>query len=206
MRKGVKYILGSALAIIVGYNSVNFRPLDEKLSENNDTVFDADAFVNEIWDGGIFVVFDSAVEFSSLLQQLRSDPQSAFNQHANSLAIGNIGFFRVKGEGIVQQVKPNNVLMNIGDQLVEIETEFIFGNAVRDASGLVKVSDFDKTSDLNSISESINDKIREDIIPTFRSEVKVGNKVTFMGAMELNKAHLDLRLPKIIPVAIKILQ
>jgi len=204
MNKGIEYFFGIIIAIIVVYNSIYLRPLDEKLSEVSEDIFDADAFVNEIWQDRLFQAFDSAVEYTTLFQQLESDPNSAFFKHANALAIGNIGYFRVKGEGIVQKVNPNNVILDIGNQAVEIETEFIFGNAVRDASALIKVSDFDKTSDLNSISESINAKIRKKVIPGFRSEVEVGNKVSFQGAMELNQLHLDLSLPEIIPVSIKI--
>ncbi len=61
---------------------------------------------------------------------------------------------------MVLSVNENNVMLLVGDQIVEIETEFIFGNAVRDASGLIKINDYDKTSDFNLISETINDKIR----------------------------------------------
>jgi len=205
IKKGFKYFLGALLAIIVLYNSVYFQPLDEKLSEESEVVFDADALVNEIWQDRLFQAFDSAVEYTTLFHQLKSDPKSAFGQHANALAIGNIGCFRVRGEGIVKTINQNNVLLDVSGQTVEIETEFIFGNAVRDASRLIQVSDFDRTSDLNSISESINDKIRHEVIPDFRNEVKVGDRVAFSGAIELNQAHLNLAIPEIIPVSIKII-
>ena len=204
MKKGIKYFFGVILAIVVVYNTVYFRPLDEKLLENNELVFDANAYVNEIWGGKLYQAYDSAVDFTALLNQLQHEPKIAFSEHANALAIGNIGFFRIKGEGIVLKVNPNDVLLDINKQTVKIETEFIFGNAICDASGLIKISDFDKTSDLNSISESINNKIRKEIIPKFRSDVEVGNKVAFKGAMELNQAHLDLSLPEIIPISIQI--
>jgi predicted lipoprotein len=44
---------------------------------------------------------------------------------------------------------------------LEIDTKFIFGNAIRDASGLVKLTDFKTTAEFNKISESLNTIIRE---------------------------------------------
>ena len=121
MKKGIKYIVGIVLAIIVVYHSVYFRPLDEKLSEDSKVVFDANAYVNKIWEDGLLLAFDSAIDINTLFHQLNTDPNAAFDQHANALAIGNIGYFRVKGEGIVMQVNPNNVLLDIDNQTIEIQ-------------------------------------------------------------------------------------
>ena len=119
--------------------------------------------------------------------------------------IGNIGYFKVQGEGSVLSVHENNVLLQVGKLTVEIETEFIFGNAVRDASGLIQINDYDETSDFNLISESINDKIRKEVVPDFRARVKEGNIVRFKGALELNKAHLKLDQPEVIPVSVQLI-
>lgn len=205
MRKGIKYIVGIAVAALVIFNSVYFRPLDEKLAEDQEITFDAASFVAEIWENELLPVYDSATNLSVLLDQLKQNPKLTFKKEAQALGIGNIGYFKMKGEGTVLSVNENNVLIQVGDQIVEIETEFIFGNAVRDASGLIKINDYDETSDFNSISESINEKIRKEVIPEFRAKVLKGDKVFFKGAIELNKAHLDLRRPEVIPVSLQII-
>lgn len=206
MSKVIRYTIGIAIAGIVIYNSVYFRSLDEKISEEQEIVFDAKSFVNEIWENELIVAYDSAIELTVLINQLNGDVDLSFKEQAKALGIGNIGYFKVQGEGTVLSVNENNVLLQVGGQTVEIETEFIFGNAVRDASGLIKVNDYDRTSDFNSISESINDKIRKEVIPDFKSTVEQGDKVIFKGALELNKAHLDVSLPEVIPVSIQIMQ
>jgi predicted lipoprotein len=206
MKKGINYIIGSIIAGVVIFNSLYFRSLDEKLAEGKEVVFDAKSFVDGIWKTNLLVVYDSATEITTLLDELKKNPESTFEQKAQALGIGNIGYFKVKGEGTVLSVNENNVLVQVENQVIEIETEFIFGNAVRDASGLIKVNDYDETSDFNSISESINDKIREEVVPDFRAKVEKGNKVKFKGALELNKAHLNLSQPEIIPVSIQTIQ
>jgi len=205
MSKGIKYTIGIIIAGIVIYNSMYFSPLDKKLAEEHKIVFDANLFVNSIWEKELINVYDSATDLTELIAMLNEDPELTFRDQANALGIGNIGYFRVKGEGTVMRVTENNVLLKVAGQIVELETEFIFGNAVRDASGLVKVNDYDLTSDFNSISESINDRIRREVIPNFRAKVEEGNTVSFNGALELNKAHLNLSLPEVIPVSIQII-
>ena len=206
MKKGVKYFVGFVIAGVVIYNSLYFLPLDEKLAAGKKVAFDAKSFVDGIWKTNLLVVYDSAIQVTTLLEELKKNPQSAFEQKAQALGIGNIGYFKVQGEGTVLSVNENNVLLQVGNQIIELETEFIFGNAVRDASGLIKVNDYDETSDFNSISESINDKIRKEVVPNFRDKVKINDKVSFKGALELNKAHLHLSQPEIIPVSIQIIQ
>lgn len=205
MKKGIKYTVGVAITGIVIYSSVYFRPLDQKLAEEKVISFDAISFVNDMWENELFTAYDSAQDLIFLLDQLEGDPESTFKRESKSLGIGNVGYFKVKGEGTVLSINENNVMLLVGDQIVELETEFIFGNAVRDASGLIQVNDYDKTSDFNLISETINEKIRAEVIPGFRATVEKGNKVIFQGAIELNKAHLDLSQPEVIPVSIQII-
>jgi predicted lipoprotein len=206
MKRTIKNIIGAIIAIVVIYNSVYFRPLDEELSKGKEIAFEAKSFVDRIWKTELLNVYDSAIDMTTLLAQLHENPEQTFAREAQALGIGNIGYFKVKGEGMVLRVNENNVLVSVDGQVVEIETEFIFGNAVRDASGLIQANDYDKTADFNSISESINERIRKDVVPEFRTKVEKGNKVIFKGALELNKAHVELSQPEIIPVSIQIIQ
>ena len=48
MKKGIKYTIGIAIAGIVIYSSVYFRPLDQKLAEGKEITFDAKSFVDGI--------------------------------------------------------------------------------------------------------------------------------------------------------------
>jgi len=204
MSKRIKNIVGALIAGIVIYNSIYFRPLDEKLAEEEVVVFDVLNFVDKMWDADLLTTYDSATDFTILLNLLVNEPNLAFEKEAQALGIGNIGYFKVQGEGIVLSVNENNVMIKVGDRIVEIETEFIFGNAVRDASGLIKINDYDETSDFNSISESINDKIRNEVVPPFKLKVAKGDRIVFKGAIELNNAHLNLDQPEVIPVSLQI--
>ena len=200
----MKYIIGIAIAGLVLYNSVYFGPLDAHLAETEEVEFDAKTFVDAIWDNEMLAAYDSAALLVDLIERLEEAPKLAFNQEAKALGIGNIGYFKVQGEGTILKINEDNILVEVGNRVIEIETEFIFGNAIRDASGLIKLNDYDRTSDFNSISESINEKIRQKVIPEFRKDLELGNQIRFKGALELNKAHLDLQQLEIIPISLQI--
>lgn len=204
MKKSIKYSIAIIILAIAVYNSIYVQSLEEKLAENKVVLFDANAYVNKIWNNELLPVFNESTNLISLLDQLKKDPKNTFKNKAQALGIGNIGYFKVKGTGTVLQVKENNVLLKVENQIVEIETEFIFGNAIRDASGLIKINDYKETSDFNSISEAINNKIREEVIPDFKRKVKKGDVLAFTGAIELNKVHLNLNQLEIIPISLEI--
>jgi len=206
MSKGMKILIGVILGALVLYNSVYFMPLDEKLASSTTVEFDAVAFVDGMWEKDLLNSFSAATEISELFQQLKTSPESTFKDKAQALGIGNIAYFKVQGTGKVIDVNENNVILQVADIPVELETEFIFGNAIRDASGLIKINDYTETSDFNSISEAINDKVRKTVIPDFTRDVSLGDQVKFSGAIELNKVHLNLKQPEIIPLSIQIIQ
>lgn len=85
-------------------------------------------------------------------------------------------------------------------------TEFVYGNAVRDAVGTLDLNDFTNTMDLNNVSAEINRKIRQEVIPHFLTNVQKGMVVQFAGAVELNQKFLDLEDIEIIPVSVTIVQ
>jgi hypothetical protein len=58
--------------------------------------------------------------------------------------------------------------------------------------------------DFNNVSAEINKLIRKRVVPPFKSSVKKGDRVTFHGAIELNREHLQVNDIEIIPVSLQI--
>jgi predicted lipoprotein len=87
---------------------------------------------------------------------------------------------------------------------LSVALEYIFGNAVRDASGLIDVNDFSNTMDFNNISDEINKIIKERVVPPFKTNVAEGELVEFVGALELNRGNVNLDLIEMIPVKLAI--
>ena len=200
-----KGLLG-VVVLLVAYNSVYFRKLDEMKSAT--AGFDGAAYATKFWSEKLVPAMEKGVDLSTLMQQLQTNPTQAFATHSHALGIGNIKYFPVRGEATVKAVKENEVVISLDTQPagtdLTIATEYIFGNAVRDASGQIDVNAFTNTMDFNAVSAGLNDIIRTKVIPPFKSRVQAGDRVRFTGAIELNQKYLNLDAVEIIPVSLSV--
>lgn len=206
MNKAIKYTIWIVVLLFVAYNSVYFKKLDEVKAAMVKT-FDAAAYARKYFDKQLPPVAGNAPTMDQLQGKLRADPVSAFKKYSHALAIGSAGFFLVKGEGRVTRIDGNDIYLSTdsGHSAIKIAITFVFGNAVRDASGLIRINDFSNTGDLNNVSGEIDKIIRKQVIPPFITKTQVGSHVQFTGAMELNKAHLNLENIEVLPVSLKII-
>jgi predicted lipoprotein len=138
-----------------------------------------------------------------------SDPTKTFDNYSHALGIGNLRYFLVRGRGQIESVNEDDVTVLMeGDsskRAIIIATEYIFGNAVRDATGAININEFENTMDFNNVSAEINKIIRERVLPPFKKQAHKGILIEFTGAIELNKEHLDLQNIEVLPVEIKLM-
>ncbi len=207
MSKYIKYGLLVTVIALLGYKSVYFEKLSTR-KNNTAAAFDAAGFSKKLWDEQMPAKLDSAVSLTVLMNEIAKSPADGFNKYTNALAVGNYRYALVKTEGVITDVKEDEVLLDIttGDSVLHISlaTEFVYGNAVRDASGLVQVKDYPNTSDLNSISEMLNKTVRTEVLPPFKTTVKKGNTVGVIAAVELNKEHIHWQGLELLPLRITI--
>jgi predicted lipoprotein len=207
MGKLIKYGTIVLIAGFLLYNSVYIKKLSA-VRATTPTAFDAAAFSKKLFAEQLPARIQSAVPLDTLLRALEANPNEAFDKYTNALAIGNICYSLVQATGRVVAIKDDEVIIQVGAAPVTIHlaTEYIYGNAIRDASGLVNVKDFVNTTDLNNISESLNKQVKELILPPFKNSVQKTDSVWFAGALELNKEHVHVQEPEVIPVQVKIIR
>ena len=208
-KKPLKYIIIIAIVALLGYKSVYFKKLDE-MKQTTNQKFDAASFTQKLWKDKLSGKLDSAVELTALVEQIKANPTVAFDKYSNTMAIGNYRYSLVKTQGVVTAVNEDDVALEVptagGIINVTIATEFIYGNAIRDASKLIDVKDFTNSTDLSNISEALNAMVRKEVLPSFKTAVKKGNTVSITAAIEINKEHIKLDGLELIPVKIKIVQ
>src|ERR1044072_280085 len=208
-RKIVKYLLLTIVIGLLAYKSVFIIKLSE-LQTIEPKAFDAPAFVQQLWENKLPARLDSALTLDTLQAALKASPAQTFDSHFNSMSIGNVRYGLLKVTGKVLSVNEDDVEVLFGSKdnqrTVKIATEYVYGNALRDASRLVNIKDFVNTTDLNKISEELNKKVRTKVLPAFKGTVQKGDSVVCTGAIELNQAHYSLDDLEIIPVQCKIIQ
>lgn len=202
-----KFIRYGVLVLIAGfllYHSIYFKKLSA-VRAATPAAFDATTFSKKLFNEQLPGRIQSAVPLDSLLQALQTNPAQAFEKYTNALAIGNIRYGLIQASGRVTAINDDEVTIQVGKVPVHLATEYIYGNAIRDASGLVDVKDFVNTTDLNNISESLNKQVREEVLPPFKKAVQKSDSVWFAGALELNMEHVHVQSPEVIPVQVKII-
>ena len=205
--KAVKYIILILVITVIAYNSVYFKKLDEVKALKAATEFNATRYAQTFWENKLIPDLDKAIDILQLTTMLSSDTAKAFDTYSHALGIGNLRYFLVKGRGLITSINENDVSVSAdsGKQNITIATEYIFGNAVRDATGLININEFNNTMDFNNVSAEINKIIREKVLPSFKSNAKKGSRIKFVGAIELNKEHLDLSGIEVIPVKVSVI-
>lgn len=209
MNRYIKYLLLIVAIGLVAYKSVYVKKLS-KIKVGSEEKFDAVSFSKSLWDENLPARLDSAVELGTFIKAAQANPADAFSKYTNALGIGNYRYALVKAAGTVTDVSEDDITIQIkiGDSLMtaKLATEFIYGNAIRDASGLVDVKNFPNTMDLNNISEELNKMVRKTVLPRFKTSVRKGDKLIVSGAIELHKEHIKWNELEIIPVQLQIVQ
>lgn len=202
MKKRYAYILGLLIVLTLGYNSVYFKKLSVVKAATKEN-FDFKAYADSIYYKGILK--SKKITLSDLTSLMQSNPETTFEKYGNRLGIGNSAYFMIQSTGKIIAIKDG--LYTIADEkngIVYIDTKYIFGNAIRDASGLVKLTDFKTNAQFNKVSESLNDIIRNDVIPKEISKVKLGDSISFSGAIKLSKKQNLREKITVIPSQIKL--
>ena len=209
MKRYIKYLLLIIVIGLVAYKSVYVKRLSE-MKVVTDEKFDAATFSKKLWDEKLPAKLGGAVELTIFISAAQANPADAFSKYTNALGIGNYRYAMIKTEGIVTNINEDDITLQtkMGDSLmiVKLATEFIYGNAIRDASGLVDIKDFPNTMDLNNISEELNKMVRKTVLRQFKAAVKKGDKVIVTGAIEIHKEHVKWSELEIIPVKLQIIQ
>ena len=209
MNRYIKYLLLIVVIGLVAYKSVYVKKLSD-MKVATDEKFDAVAFSKRLWEEKFPARLSNAVELETFIKTAQINPVDAFSKYTNTLGIGNYRYALIKAEGVVTDINEDDITLQVklNDSLMttKLATEFIYGNAIRDASGLVDVKDFPNTMDLNNISEELNKMVRKIVLPPFKTTVKKGDKVIVTGAIEIHKEHIKWSELEIIPVQLQIVQ
>jgi len=199
MSTPVKTILTLAAGLLVVYFSLDIRKLDS--AKHNPEDFDLAAYTRVLWERDLPEIARQGADIRSLLGALKDDPESTCRTRGHKLGISQTVYFFVRGSGTIAALDDENVMVALGDGLqVKIATDFIFGNAVREASGLINIDDFLNMTDFNNVSVDLNKKVKKNVATPLRNAAAPGMSIEFAGAFEVNEKKPEPESIRIIPV------
>ena len=175
----------------------------EQQGTSNSADFEPRAFVDKFWTQQLVPGVSKAVEVSKLIEEIKQDHQAARDAHGRSLGLSDTYFYFLSGTGRVVSLERNYVGLSIDDDSAQIqillETGLLFGNAVRDGTGLLDVNDFANSQEFNAISTEINRRIESDVLPGLRQKATVGSTIRFVGCAQITEEETDLSPLRVVP-------
>jgi predicted lipoprotein len=161
-------------------------------------------FAATFWQQSLASSLGSAVDATELWRALREDPARAAQKFGRTSGIGARPVFLVRGNATVTKIDERGVWLDLGqpvDGATVLLSGPIFGNQVRDATGLIRIEDFD-SFDFNAISAELNHLVETRVQPDLRKRASVGAHVTFAGAARLDDASEERAILKIVPIEV----
>ena len=171
---------------------------------NAPAAFDAAAAAAKFWQADLPAAIPRAVALSTLAPAVRANAESAKTQFAKAAGLGAAYFF-LRGSGKVV-ARDRNYLRIAPDgaatEIVALRLGPIFGNTVRDGSGLLDVNAFPGLQEFNDLSAALNALAEKNVLPLLREKAVVGTTVRFAGCAEAPESVADAGEPllTIIPV------
>jgi len=177
------------MALVLG-SSLEFRRLDEKRAEERTARFSPAEYARDFWDNRLPAALDNARTVEELLRLFNTDMKAAIAL-GQTLGHSRVHAYLLAGSGRIVAVQKDGLLVSVladdpGPEVLLCTGNYIAGNAVRDASGLIDVSDFSDTMKFNRISAEINRVVVQEVIAPFLERTpQVGMSVRFLGAAEV---------------------
>jgi predicted lipoprotein len=205
-------IIAAALAIF--FASICWRfplfhivPLAQAAREKAAATFNPAEFAETFWGEQLLKSLGQAVKADELLSVIAVSPADARKKFSRSFGVSESYTFFIRGEGRVLAVSEDDVslVVTAGTTNAEISLQAgpIFGNALRDGTGLLSVNDYPNSQDFNAISEALNHLVETRVQPRLRELAKVGATIRFVGCAEVDDESTDLKPLKVAPIQVE---
>jgi predicted lipoprotein len=182
----------------------HFVPLQQAAAQKAQAEFNAAQFTADFWQQRLLKSLDQAVKAETLVELLKSDPIAARKQFSRTLGLGDSHTYFISGTGRVISVSDQEISLTItagaSKPQVAIQVGLLFGNTVRDATGLLNVNDYPNSQDFNAISQELNRIIETRVLPDLKAKAKVGATIRFVGCAQVDDPATDLNPLRVIPV------
>jgi len=146
-------------------------------------------FAASFWEEKVIPALEGALEGEELFAALRDNPQVASKQFGHKVGVSRTTLFMVRGKGKVVAIDKSGVAIAL-DQGSEkpgivLHRGLVFGNAVRDSTGLLTTSDFHDSRQFNEVSTELNRIVETQVIARLKENASIGKRLRFVGCVEI---------------------
>ena len=178
-------------------------PLKIAAEQKAATVFNPAQFAETFWNSQLLPAIAKSVKAETLLPAIQSDAATAKKKFSRSIGAAENFFYFLSGSGKIVAVSDDEISLNATggtNAEVSLQTGLVFGNALRDGTGLLDANNYPNSQDFNGISEALNHLVEMRVLPKLREQAKVGANISFAGCAEVADESVDLKPLKVIPI------
>jgi predicted lipoprotein len=166
--------------------------------------FNATQFAESFWTNQLLPALPKSSPAEALILLIQTNPAAAKQKYSRGSGLGDSYFYFVAGAGKIVATSEDEISIAVtaGSMNAEIslQTGLIFGNALRDGTGLLSPSDYPNSQDFNDISAALNHIVETNVQPKMRERARVGANISFAGCAEVNDEATELKPLKVIPI------
>ncbi len=179
-------------------------PLKQAAAEKAAQTFDATHFAATFWNSQLLPALNKTVKADVLLTAIQADPAVARKKYARTVGLGESYFYFLSGTGRVVEISEDEISLavtpNTTNAEISLQTGLIFGDAIRDGTGLLNVNDYPNSQDFNDLSAALNNLVQTRVQPQLKQQAKMGATVLFSGCAEVDDESADLKPLKVVPI------
>ena len=181
-------------------------PLQQAQKNEAQKVFDPATYAQKFWCERLLPNSAQAADAAAVVTALTQDSAAAAKKYGRTVGLSDTVFYFLGGTGVVVSADAKGVALSlVGPNQpadVLLKTGLVFGDTVRDATGLLDVNEFANSQDFNAVSTELNHLVETTIVPELK-KARAGDRLHFVAAAEV-EADSDFKKPlKAIPLAVK---
>ena len=208
--KRTPFIIGGIAVITVlwwAFPPFHVRSLKEVRAAQVSMQFNPTNFVAKFWQDELLSATKHAADAAKVVETIAGNPKQVRKEFGRSVGIGSTYYLFLRGTGRIVSVSEDSIglsLENTGDTVdVSVALGPVFGNAVRDGTGLLNPSDYPNAQDYNGISAALDHIVETKVLPEVQQIARVGVRVQFAGCAEVDDEDLDLKPLNLVPIYVK---
>ena len=204
----VPWLLAALACLFWRFPLFHVVPLNQTLAAREQAAFNAAEFVKHFWAERLMKSLDRAADATEVVSLLAENPQAARQQFGRKVGLSEACYYFLRGNGTVISVSPRCIALSLSNSRtnadVIVPTGLLFGNAARDATGLLDASAFPNSQNFNDISSELNRLIETQVLPSLTSQAAVGRRVQFVGCAEVGDEDQNAKPLTLVPVWVKV--
>jgi predicted lipoprotein len=186
----------------------HIRSLKQMKADIAGATFNPTNFVEQFWSGKLLPATDQAADATKVLKAIAADPQKVRDQFGRTVGVSSSYFLFLRGTGRVVSVAADNIGLSVkaegSEADIAVSLGLVFGNAVRDGTGLLSSSSHPNAQEFNDIAAGLNHIVETKVLPELQRIATVGKRVKFAGCVEVADEETDLMPLKLVPIYVKV--